>query len=159
MALANNLRSWFRGLFGVHNTSSVVVEDLLSQIFEANAVYDFGTAQTNAAAAVAEQYFYRVKSGKRLKTVYYVPRGTVTANAANYATITLQVADGAGGSSAVYACITTQSTNMANGVPYAITVTCSTDLTAGQTLAFKVAKAGSGVALAAGRFQVDLEQA
>lgn len=118
------------------------------------AAVDSDPSDTTAAT-----YFFRCPCDALLKYCTIIPGDALTADNTHYATITLEMADGAGGSATSVATINTKITgsgDWAAGVTKALTVTTNTLVKRGYVLGFKIAKAGSGVAVPALVFQASL---
>lgn len=118
----------------------------------------------SAAATTASVYMQRIPLDCEVVAVHYVPRGSITADDTNYATIKVEKADGAGGAVAAIAQQTTKlaasggSGNCAAGVPVALPLLATpTEVKKGEVLSFAIAKAGSGVVVRAGVIDVLLK--
>lgn len=117
-----------------------------------------GTATSEIAVGVAPNKSKLVKA-------YYLPGSALTADDADYATITVSRYTAAGGSKTTIATITTETTggggtgNWTAKVPVTITLSADTDIAAGALVTYEVAKAGSGVALPAGSLVLVLSDA
>lgn len=109
---------------------------------------------SNAGDATAATYFYRLPCDATLKGCTVIPNDTLTAHDSNFATVSLKVGDGAGGTPTAVASRTTKTTsgggtgNWAVGVTFGLTLTSATTVVKkGQVLCFDIAKAASGVAV------------
>lgn len=155
-----------RNLFG-----SVVSDPTSSPDVDFNALTDF-VVQWNkpaddaaASTATAEHAFARIPStiACQIISAYYGTEGTITANDTSYATLTVSVRDGAGGS-AVAACsqttkITGGSGDVAAYVPQVLTLdTTKKAVAGGSVLTFLITKASSGVVVPAGFVTVHLRR-
>jgi hypothetical protein len=109
-------------------------------------------ADTAASAPVLGPY----DTGREIKKLSILPAGAVTANDTNYATITVEVNDGAGGAKTELVALTTEvaNGNWVAGVPIVLTLTAD-DIPAGGVIWITVAKAAAGVQLPAFKLQVD----
>lgn len=97
-----------------------------------------------------------------LKSVKYVATtGGITANATNYATITVSKRDSAAANKttvASFATDTVTTDDVTQGAPKAFDLsTSNVVITAGSTLTFEIAKAASGVVVRAGTLTLELE--
>lgn len=120
---------------------------------------DDGTAATTTAETFTGLYFPRAC---RLKSVTYVATtGGVTADATNFATVTVSKRDSAGATPTTIATLTTtvaSSGTITQGAGKALVLAGSAaNITAGSTVTFSVAKSGTGVVLRAGMFTVEVE--
>lgn len=95
----------------------------------------------------------------------FIPDAALTANDTNYATLQLEKRDGLGGAAVVVASRTTQITggggNMAQLVNYPLvisTTVATTQFAAGAILTVSITKQGTGVAVPAGSWAVDIEE-
>ncbi len=117
-----------------------------------------------ASTTTSETYTGKMVPHKsRIKAVYYVATtGGVTADATNYATVTISKRDSAAANPLAVATLTTtiaSSGNITQGAPKALVLTDANIIVdALSTLTFTVAKAGTGVVLRAGEFVVELER-
>lgn len=111
-----------------------------------------------AATATSETVACGTRNGGRLIGVRYVPGAALTADNTNYATITVSKRDSAGGTKTTVASRTTQVTGSGSWtafVPVELTLAAAADiLNAGGTLTFEIAKAGTGVVVPAGTFEL-----
>lgn len=106
-----------------------------------------GMASTTTAETDCNQL---VRYAGRLKTLYIVCTGAaLTADAANFATITVSKRDSAGANLTTLATLTTtiaSSGNLAQRAPVAFVLTdANVDIAALSTLTFSIAKTGTGV--------------
>ncbi len=131
--------------------------------------YQIPTAAVNANGSNAivsnAGYSLRMKQDGRVLGAYFVPQAAATANASNYATIAVHKLDGTGNSGVAVASITTKPTansgsgNLATASTVTLTVTAANArYSRGYLLAADVSQTGSGVALAAGTLNVDVEE-
>lgn len=110
-------------------------------------------AESDPSDAIAETLVWRVKNATTISAVKVAPTGAVTGDDTDYATLTVKVRDGAGGSAATVASKTTKTTG-GTGSWSAFTtkdlgsITNGT-LAAGSVLTFTVAKSGAGQQLPA----------
>ncbi len=159
MALATNMKSWLRGLFGTHNSSSVDVEAEVGQLFKHSVTYEI-SGDTNAATNVAVEYFWTAETACKIVGCTLLGDAAATANSANYATLNLQSGDGAATSAVTVGTVATTVAgggNIAVGIPYDFTISTAA-LTAGQVLGLAIVKEGIGVDLPTGRLVVTLEE-
>lgn len=134
-------------------------------VFEVQRVVD---AAANTATAETIVGFVPKAPGAnasraKVLRVYYLPGGALTAHDTDYATITVSKYTAAGGSKTTVATITTAITGGSGDwvafVPEEITLSATAAnliLESGAILTYEVSKAGSGVALPAGKLVVVL---
>lgn len=166
MALPNDLTRCTDGVAGADasktytSTPKKAARQLIRETFIlAKAAVD-GTAATTTAYTAG--YMVRMPRAARILGAAYLPIGTATADGTNYATIKVVKGDGAAGAEVIMASINTDVAggSLAAGVTKALTVTstlANTRIPAGSVLGFSIAKAGTGVAVPAGNFTVDVE--
>lgn len=125
-------------------------QSLTNTTFQRTFLLYKAAADAMASTTTTSEFFIYVPWDCRLISAKYLGSATVAADNTDYATIALNKADGAGGALTVMASSDTRAANM-NGIALGVTkdLTLSTvagalDLTAGQVLAFSIAKAGSG---------------
>ncbi len=100
----------------------------------------------------------------RLLGAYFVPHGSATADNTNNATLQVEKSDGAGGSATVMASKTTNvagTGNLAAGVKKALTLSATeanTRFAKGDLIAPSITKAGTGVVVPIGSWQIDYEE-
>lgn len=123
---------------------------------------DAMAADTTAYTAA---YQYRARCAGRLLGAYLQPQGTATAHNDNFATISAQKADGAGGAGTTMASRTTDANgggvSLAAGVTVPMTLSATvadTRYAAGAVIGFAIAKAGSGVAVPICNILLDVEE-
>lgn len=107
-------------------------------------------ADALAADEIAETVALRVKAAATLTKLYLVPDDALTANDANFKTITVSKRDGAGGAGSTVAEVTTETTGTGDWVGFTkIDMGSLTGavLAAGSILTVATAKTASGVAL------------
>ena len=166
MSTLATFKTTLAALFGhAANTSNPDAMDAARRAFRYDVV---GTLADDGGAgnAVTEAYFWRAKSDCHVVDVKLLSPTAETANDTNYATITLQKADGAGGASSTVASQTTKTVsgggggNIVVGVPWNLPIASSAAaaLTAGQVLAVASAKAASGLDMAACNVIVTIEE-
>lgn len=144
------------GLFGVHGSSTASAKDAADRAYKHTVTWEI-PADTNAATNITDEYFWTTETNVKLKAVTLLPDAAANANATNYAILNVKKADGAGGTASVVANVATTATNLAAGVPYDLTIQ-STDIDAGEVLAFGAGKGGSGVDLPTGKLIVTVEE-
>lgn len=121
------------------------------------------SADAMAADATTAQNIFTVDAtsmpnGVKIESVQYLPQGTLTANATNFATLIVEKATGAGAATTVasFATDTVTTDDLVALVAKTIPVTASASIVAaGQSVSFRITKTASGVAVPAGRFQVN----
>lgn len=123
---------------------------------------DAMAADTTAYTA-ADQI--RMRCAGRILGVNVQPQGSLTANDTDYATISVQKADGLGGAGTIMASKTTKITggtgDFAAGRSEALALSATvanTRFAVGSVLGFAIAKAGSGVAVPVCTISVDIEE-
>jgi hypothetical protein len=124
------------------------------------------TAADGAAGdATTAQWCFEVSNKIEVTAVKYMPiSGNLTANDTNYATMTLETDDGAGGSDTVIATATTTITggtgNWTAGTFVSLTLTATTanrivdGSSSSKALIFKIAKTAAGVVVPTGKMFV-----
>ncbi len=120
---------------------------------------------TDATAYTAADQI-RMSAPGRILGAYVQPLSTLTAHAANYATVNVVTADGAAGAAVVAASISTTivapgSGNWAAGATEALVVSSTaadTRFVAGAVLSFNIAKVSSGVVVPICTISVDVEE-
>lgn len=115
-----------------------------------------------ATTAYTAGFLVRMPRACRVLGAAYLPIGAATADATNNATLNVVKGDGLGGAETVAATITTNVAggSLAAGVVKALTISstvANTRIPLGGVLAFSIAKGGTGVAVPAGTFTVDVE--
>lgn len=107
----------------------------------------------------------RMRCAGRILGANVQPQGTLTADDTDYATISVQKADGLGGAGTVMASKTTKITggtgDFAAGRSEALALSATLanlHFTIGQVLSFAIAKAGAGVAVPVCTISVDVEE-
>lgn len=159
------IRNQFAGMVHTIDTDSTTVMNAVRQMNYRRLVYVKAAADAMASTTTSAQFVARVPTGMTWRVVeaHFTSHtgGTITADATDTVTITVEKADGAGGSATAVAAWTS---NVAGGslaalVPKALTVTGSAStLTAGQILDFTIAKGGSGKVVPAGQLDVVVEE-
>ena len=161
MALATTVKSWLKGLFGTHAqfpVSTVDVNTDVDRIYRRSKSFYHASAE-NAATNVATTYIGYVHTNVRIIAARYIPGGSLTANAANYAVLRVLSGNGGAAATTVIANVATTATNMAAGVAYTLDVVSANELIAGgSTLAFNIGKVGTGQDVPAGSVEVILEE-
>ena len=151
----------------VGHVGSAGLTDPIAAVAKAHSIWVrvFSKASDDAMASTTTSETYTgtlVPFNAKLKAVYYVATtGGITANATNYATITISKRDSAGANKATVASFATDTVttdDVAQGAPKAFTVTAANQIiTENSTFTFEVAKAASGVVVRAGEFWAELE--
>lgn len=147
---------WLRGLFSSHDTTTVVVKDLVQRLGHTKSASAAIAADSNAAQNTTTIYFDRVRWNSRIIGAYFVPNGTANGHATNYLTLNLKKNNGGGGAASTIATASTAAANWSAGTPVTMTVT-TYDVAAGSQLGYSIAKATNGENIPAGRVIVDLE--
>lgn len=117
-----------------------------------------------ASTATSETYTgIVVPYASRVKNIWYVATtGGITADNANYATVTISKRDSAAANQLTVATLTTTITssgNVTQGAPKALVTTkANIDVSALSTFTFSIAKSGSGVIVRGGKFVIELER-
>ena len=146
--------------------ASSAATDPIGAVGEAHsALFEFTKSDADSMAADATSETYTgvyVPRKAKVKAIYFLPTsGGLTADATDYATITVSKRDSAADNKASLGTITTtvaSSGNLTQGVAEAFVLTAANVVVAaGSTVTFEIAKAGSGVVVPAGRFILDLE--
>ena len=119
-----------------------------------------GAASTTTAYTAG--YMLRMPRACRVLGAAFLPAGTATADATNNAVVKVVKGDGAAGAEVIVATYTSDVAggSLAAGVTKALTLSATlanTRIPAGSLLAFSIAKGGTGVAIPAGNFTVDVE--
>lgn len=141
-----------RGLFGTHASDTEEPQEGADRAYQHTVVWEI-PADANAAANIADEYFWTADKACDVKSAFFLPdTATDLSSGTNYGVLNLKSADGAGGSASVAANASTAaaSANFAVGVPWALTVQ-SAAVAAGGVLAFGVTKAASGVDMPTGK--------
>lgn len=162
MALKNQVWAKLGGLLGFHNDGDGGTFDVdaeLKQAWEHCICLDVEAGSENAATNTTKSHCFYALRDMTVIGAKYVPDGTATAHNTNYAT--MRVFSGAGNAAAttVVANVATTPSGAANsmaaGVPFALTLqSAAVDIDAGETLAFDIVKAGTGVAVPAGHLVI-----
>jgi len=120
-------------------------------------------AMASTATAYTAAFQIRMPRAAKILAAYIMPTAALTADDTNYATVSVQKGDGAGGAGTVMASVTTQTTgsgNWAAGVPEAMTVSATlanTRIARGEVLGFAITKTGTGVVVPICTIEVELE--
>lgn len=140
--------------------------DPIGEVANANSsqfVFAKGADDAMASTTTAETFtgIYFARACRLKSIVYSATTGGVTADNTNFATVTVSKRDSAGANLTTIATLTTTITssgNLSQGVGKALVLTASAvNITAGSTVTYSVAKAGSGVVLRAANFTVEVE--
>lgn len=167
MAFYNNLYRWIQaGLSLSDDKTDAQIYEEIAGVSEYTTSHLKQAADALAATATAVKLFDVTRHACRVKAVYFLPEATLTASDTDYATISLVKNDAAAGSETTVASLTTETAvtggtgDLAVKTAYELTlVPAATSLDAGQGLGFKIAKAGDGVVVPAGRLIVILQKA
>jgi hypothetical protein len=128
-------------------------EAMVNALLETEYVYNKDAADGAASTATADTYMLKAGVKMQLIDAAIISAGTLTAHADNYATITVEKADGAAGAQTTMAEVTTEVTGSgdwaaATLVPITLSTTLANlQVAAGGVVNFKIAKAGTGVAV------------
>lgn len=107
-------------------------------------------ADGSAGATTAEMVIAEFKAATTLAKVYIAPDGALTAHDTNYATITIKVRDGAGGTASTVVALTTETTGSGDWTAFTkvdMGALSNAVIPAGAILTKTVAKAAAGVQL------------
>lgn len=112
-----------------------------------------------SAAATTDVGFYQLEAspainGAMITAVKFHPEAALTANASNFATMTLSYDNAAGGAETVLATVTTATVSWVAGTPVVIPVTAGVTVPAGSQFKFIIAKSGTGVVVPTGTMVV-----
>lgn len=148
------------GQLGAFITGGTAVSDAIGMIGQVHSdyiVFQKATADATAADTVAETYtgiylpYDCIVRQVRISPI----SGALTANATNYATLTFSSRNSAGTGLATVATYSSTTSSLAQGVALAATLTtANVALTAGSTITWQQAKAGTGVVVPS--FQITL---
>lgn len=124
---------------------------LIDTTIEVSCATSKGAADAMASDATTFEYAFVVPWDCQIVSIKLIPKAALTANGTNYATLTFNKNDGAGGSAtAVATALTTASTSWVAGTVVSLTVTESAkSLTSGQMLYAAITKAAAGVVVPA----------
>lgn len=155
------LKAQQAGAFATSGASDPIGE--VGKLHTRYAFFDKASDDAMASTTTSETYtgvYVPVKS--KLKSVKYVATtGGITANATNYATITVSKRDSAAGNKttvATFASDTVSTDDVTQGVAKDMTLSsANVVIDAGSVITFEIAKAASGVIVRAGRFHLELE--
>lgn len=121
-----------------------------------------------ATSTTTDAGIWNLTKKVRIESVYYLPAGSgtvLTSSSTDYATISLEYDDGAGGADTQVAVLTTKTTGASGSgdwtgcVPVALTVTRTlADIASGKLVHLKIAKAAAGVVVPAGVLQVNYRE-
>lgn len=121
---------------------------------------DTADAMASTASTLGVMYF---DVAANVIDVRFVPDAALTANDTNYATLTAQKRDGAGGAGSTIGSQTTKITggsgNWTAHVPVALTPSAPVAMAAGNVLTLDIAKTAAGVVVPAGYVEVIYEEA
>ena len=163
MALKDTIVAWLKQLAIGPDPADDNYSTDIQRLLQGSAEGPTLALETNGAAATATTYFWKARTAVTIKSVHLVPNGTGTLNATNYATFFLQSAAGAGGAVTNVATMNTNTaggTNIAAGVPWALTITAANkEVAAGGVLGYQITKTGAGgLAVAAHKMVVHYEE-
>jgi hypothetical protein len=155
MALYTTLRLWLRQMLtAVAQLASTTADTIIDYLLSETVCYYKDAADTAANANTADTYLFRVPTGqaREIVSIYLVTAGTLAADNSNYATITVEKADGAAGSQTTVASLATTEAggSWAAGTSKALTLSTTKAnvlLDAGEVLSFKIDKSGTGVSV------------
>lgn len=150
-----------------HITSIGAVDPIavVSQAHSEDLSFDKTSADATAATTTSETFtgVYVPRAAKLTAIVFVPTSGNLTANATNFATVTVSKRNASGASKTSVATLTTtvaSSGDLTQGAGKACVLSSTAgalDLPAGSTFTFEIAKAASGVVVPAGRFTVVVE--
>lgn len=128
------------------------METMVDALCEFQLVYNKDAADGAAGTETADTYLGEIQYKSELLECYVISADTLTADNTDYATITVEKADGAAGTQTTIAEQTTKITGSgdwaaATRVPITVVSDGEEEIAAGQVLSFKIAKAASGVAV------------
>lgn len=141
-------------------------KDLVSEIHTTRVFIDKAADDAMASTTTAETRTGVVVPVKSyVKSIkYYATTGGITANATNYATITISKRDAADLNKTTIGAFATDTVtvdDVVQGVLESFDLSALTEaartIDAGSALSFEIAKAGTGVIVRAGRFIIELE--
>lgn len=148
------------GLLNTYASGGTVVSDAVAMIGQVHSdffIFQKTAADATAADTVAETYtgiylpFDCIVRQVRISPI----SGALTANATNYATLTVSSRNSAGTGLATVATYSSTTSSLSQGVALAATLTtANVALTAGSTITWQQAKAGTGVVVPS--FQITL---
>lgn len=153
-----------RALVGL--LAAMGLSDAIAEVGKSESTYFFWdkAADDGMASTTTSETFTGVysKYAAILKSITYSPTtGGVTADAANYATVTASKRDSAGANKTTLGTLTTtiaSSGNLTQGAGKAFVLTnANVALSAGSTFTWEIAKTGTGVVMRAGRFTAEVE--
>lgn len=173
---ADNIKALNQGAFDWQDTDMLLVAASDGKYLLPVAVSDAGVVSFGQASSVqtatytkeaddgaasdttAETPLFSPESGAVVLSVKYLPSAALTADNTNYATLSVDSRDAAGGSNAVIASITTEITGTGDWVAFVAEdfgTLANTAIVAGGAVTFAIAKAGTGVVVPAGALQVE----
>ena len=119
-----------------------------------------------ASTTTAESFVASVPYAGSITAIYFIPNDAITADASDFATLTVRKYDAAGANDEIVGTLTTELVagggigDATAGVRYAFTlVPAQLSLVAGGSLTFEIAKAMSGVVVPASMYEVHMEKA
>jgi hypothetical protein len=154
------------GALGSFASGGTAVSDAVGTVGQAHSdifVFDKAAADAMASTTTAETYTgINLPYAGKVKAITFVPTsGGLTADASNYATVTVSRRDSAAANKTTLGTITTtvaSSGNLTQGVGEdAVLTSANVDFAADSTVTFEIAKTGTGVVVPAGRFTVLVE--
>lgn len=117
---------------------------------EPRVIWDKEAADAAAATATAEHTIYVADGHETIDSLQFMPDAAVALNAANYASIIVQVRNGAGGAPQVVATLTTAATNLTAWIAQTLGALAHNVLAPGSLLTVQITKTGTGVVIPSG---------
>lgn len=158
VGLDNGVWRVLKGLMGFHqgaasSTDKFDVDAQVKRAFEDTLSFNMAPS-TNAAVNTALRHCYYARSNITVLGASYVPDTAASNHLTNYATIAVLSGSGSAAAATSVASRSTASANMAAGTPWALTLTSAVEVDAGETLAIRILKSGSGLAVPPGALVV-----
>jgi hypothetical protein len=152
VTIRNGIRESLKGLLGCHNDvdeggDDYHLENQLDALLERTLSIQLDPS-TNALVNTTKRHVFVARWPVEIVEVEYVPDGTLTVNATNYALISLYKGTGAAAAATTVASINTSTgSNFAAGTPFAATLTSTAankKLATTESLAAEILKYGAG---------------
>ena len=144
--LKNTIWKHITAAFGYVQASTADVETDIKRAYERTLSINLSPS-TNAVLNTTKRHIFRAYTNIDILAVHYVPDANLTANATNYATLTVYQGNGAAAAATTVATLKTNAANWVAGTPVAITLSgtaANLVLEDGETLAAEILKAGAG---------------
>lgn len=161
------LKAQEAGALGTYISGGTAVSDPIGTVAAAHSEHRAFTKASDDAMAsttTSETYtgMYIPRAAKLNGITYVATTGGITADDANYATVTVYKRDSAAANQTALATLTTTTTSSGSvtqgaGKGLVLATTTAVSIAAGSTITYAVAKASSGVVVRAGVFTLDLE--